>query len=237
MQIVKKNQFGIYIIIEARSTSRRLKQKHLFKFQGISLIKLLVKKLKKVKYINGIILATTLNKIENKLIEDLKKEKIKVFRGSEFNVLERVVKAGKKFNVKAVCRITGDCPLIDIRFVQELVDTFIKKKNHKLDFISNSKGLPVGQGGSIIKLKTLDKINKLSNKIRHKEFITSYIWENKRNFNTIIIKPKKRFNFPKIRMCLDTKKDLNFIEKISKKYNLLNLKIEDILKFIKHENR
>ena len=38
-------------------------------------------------------------------------------------------------------------------------------------------------------------------------------------------------------MCLDTKKDLNFIEKISKKYNLLNLKIEDILKFIKHENR
>ncbi len=49
MTNIKKNQYGIYIIIEARSTSRRLKQKHLFKFQGISLIKLLVKKLKKNK--------------------------------------------------------------------------------------------------------------------------------------------------------------------------------------------
>ncbi len=233
MKNIKKNQYGIYIIIEARSTSRRLKQKHLFKFQGISLIKLLVKKLKKIKYINGIILATTTNKIENELIKDLKSEKIKVFRGSELNVLERVVKAGKKYKVKAICRVTGDCPLIDIRFVQELVDTFIKKKYRKVDFISNSKGLPVGQGGSIIKLQILDKIYKSTDKVRHKEFITSYIWENKKKFNTIIIKPKKKFNFPKIRMCLDTKKDLNFIEKISKKYNLLNLKIEDILKFKK----
>ena len=34
-------------------------------------------------------------------------------------------------------------------------------------------------------------------------------------------------------MSLDTRKDLNFIEKISKKYNLLNLKIEEILKLKK----
>ena len=32
-------------------------------------------------------------------------------------------------------------------------------------------------------------------------------------------------------MCLDTIKDVNFIEKISKRYDLLTLKIEDIIKF------
>ena len=185
MKIMKKKNFGIFIVIEARSTSKRLKRKHLYKFQGVTLIKLLVKKLKKVKKINGIILATTKNKIENVLIKDLENEKIKIFRGSETNVLQRVINAGKKFKAEAICRITGDCPLIDIRFVQELVDVYIKEKTNGIEFISNSKGLPIGQGGSIVKLQTLEKIYKQTNLARHKEFITSYIWENKKNFQQL----------------------------------------------------
>jgi len=224
-----QNKNRIFIVIEARSTSTRLKKKHLFSFQGLTLIRILIKKLKKVRNINGIILATTENKIEKSLIREAKKENIKIFRGSEKNVLERVIKAGEKYNAKVICRITGDCPLIDIRFVQSLIDIYCKNKTK--DFISNSKGLPVGQGGSIIKLSCLKKIFEFTTKNRHIEFITSYIWENKKKFKTLIIKPNTIFYLPRVRMCLDTIKDVNFIEKISKRYDLLTLKIEDIIKF------
>ena len=105
----------------------------------------------------------------------------------------------------------------------------LKKKTNGIEFISNSKGLPIGQGGSIVKLQTLKKY-KTNSLARHKVY--NIYLENKVNL-TIIIKPKKKFNFPRFRMSLDTRKDLNFIEKISKKYNLLNLKIEEILKLKK----
>ena len=68
---INKNE-NLQIIIEARSTSKRLKRKHLFKFNNISLIRILIKKLKKIQNINGIILATTTNSEDEDLINEAK---------------------------------------------------------------------------------------------------------------------------------------------------------------------
>ena len=142
----------IDIIIEARSTSSILKRKHLFKFQNKTLIEILIKRLKKLKKINRIILATTSNKEDDDLVKEAKKQKVLIFRGSENDVLGRIIKTCKKFNVKNICRITGDCPLIDISYIEILINNYLK---NDLDYLSNGLSLPKGQGGSIFKFDAL----------------------------------------------------------------------------------
>ena len=73
-------------IIEARMNSSRLPGKILYKANNKPFLWHLIKRLKKVKQINQIILATTKNPIDNILVKEAKKNKIKFYRGEEDNV-------------------------------------------------------------------------------------------------------------------------------------------------------
>ena len=66
--------FKFAAIIEARMTSKRLPGKILYKVGGKSFLSYLVKRLKKVKEIDKIILATTVNKSDDILVQFAKKK-------------------------------------------------------------------------------------------------------------------------------------------------------------------
>ena len=89
----------INIIIEARMNSTRLPGKHLLKVRNMPILEFLVKRLKKVKKFTNIILATTNTKKDDVLVDLAKKNKVLFYRGSEDNVMERVLKASIKFQV------------------------------------------------------------------------------------------------------------------------------------------
>ena len=100
-------------IIEARMSSSRLYGKVLMKVNRKPLLLHLIDRIKKAKKIDKIIVATTTNPNDQKIVQFCKKNRIKFFRGSEDNVMERVMKAGKYFKIDIVVGITGDCPLLD----------------------------------------------------------------------------------------------------------------------------
>ena len=56
------------------------------------------------------------------------------FLGSEQNVL-RYYLAAKYFNLKTIIRITSDCPFIDPKIIDKVLNTFIVKK---LEYCSNT---------------------------------------------------------------------------------------------------
>ena len=127
---VKKNIIGI--IIEVRSTSSRLPNKHFYKINNKPILELMINRVKKIKGIDKIILATTKNKEDDKICKLAKKKKINYFRGSENNVTQRVLQSAKKFRLKTVCTITGDCPIIDINLVNQLISTFLDNFSKKI---------------------------------------------------------------------------------------------------------
>ena len=67
------------IIIQARMSSTRLPGKILKKIAGIPTIELIVKRLKKLKLANDIIIATSNNSENKPLINYLKKKKLNIF--------------------------------------------------------------------------------------------------------------------------------------------------------------
>ena len=98
--MVKKNHTAA--IIQARYNSTRFPGKILNKIDNVSLLEILIKRLKQSKKLDQIIVVTTKNFNDKKIIKICKKLKIEYFIGSEKNVLERYFKAASFYKVSNI---------------------------------------------------------------------------------------------------------------------------------------
>ncbi len=219
----------IVAIIQARLTSSRFPNKILEKIENKTLIEILIDRLKKSKHINKIVLAIPKNK-KNELIKNSLKKDIAIFSGSEFDVLDRYFQAAKKFNAKIIVRICGDCPLIDPKVIDEIIN-FYQKNN--FDYVSNTiePTYPDGLDVEVLDFDTLRTTWKEAKSNIDRENVTQYIIQNKK-FSKKNITYKK--NLSHIRLTIDEKIDL---EQIKQVYSKLRKKkyfgIEEINKLYK----
>ena len=88
------------IFIPARLGSKRLHKKHLKKINNKPVIKYLCDRLKLCQKIDDIVICTTKLEEDNELEEFAKYENISIFRGSEHDILNRFLEAGKQFETK-----------------------------------------------------------------------------------------------------------------------------------------
>ena len=105
--MVNKN---VTAIIQARYDSKRFPGKILKEIKNFTILEILIKRLKKTKLVNKIVVCCTNNFKDKKIISLCKKLNILFYVGSEKNVLSRYYKTAKKFDAKNILRITSDCP-------------------------------------------------------------------------------------------------------------------------------
>ncbi len=134
MNSIKKKNIDIFIL--ARLESERLPQKQLKKIHNEYLLKILIDRLKKSKKIRNIIVCTTNKKTDEPLVNFLKKEKILYFRGSEKDVLQRMLEAAKQFSTDIIIDIEGDKIYTDPKLVDLVVQQFLDLKN---EFVIGSR--------------------------------------------------------------------------------------------------
>ena len=114
MNFSKKKVVGIIL---CRSNSKRLKNKLKLRIEKKNFFEFYLDRLFKCKHIDDYIIATTNNKKDDFFEKFAKKRNIKIFRGSENNVLKRMVDAYKNLNKKyeVIVRCNADnillCPL------------------------------------------------------------------------------------------------------------------------------
>ena len=179
-------------IIQARMNSSRLPGKMFKKIGKYSIIEWVIKRLKKVKSIDRIILATSKKKIDRKLKIISKKLNIDYFAGSEKDVLGRFVATVKDTKDGNIIRICADNPFIDPTEIKKLI-TFYKKK--KYDYVCNrqvfSKVYTDGFGAEILSINLLRKLDKLVKNKDLREHVTLYLWKNKKKFKIHSLKSNK----------------------------------------------
>jgi spore coat polysaccharide biosynthesis protein SpsF len=222
------------IIIQARMNSSRLPGKVLLEVNKKTLLEYLVERVKKINYINKIIIATTNNKKDKKIINLCKKLDIKYFCGSEKNVLKRIYFAAKKNNSKNIIFITADCPLIDFRIINKIV--LVYKKNF-FDYVGNSfvRSFPDGMDVQVFNFRTLAKAYKIANTSLEREHVTLAIKKNSNKFKIKNIIANKNFFWPELGLTLDQREDYILIKNIflyfSKKKYFFSC--QDIIKLLK----
>ena len=206
------------VIIQARTSSRRFKNKILYTFYGKKLIQHVFEKIKKSRKVK-IIVSTSTNKKDDKLVKFLIDKRVKYFRGSLNNVAKRLYDTAISEKKSFFLRISGDSPLIDFRLINKSMNIFEKNKN--FDLITNifPRTFPSGQSVEIIKTKTLGKNLRFFSKL-DKEHVTRYFYRNSSKFKIKNFVNNKHTKNKKL--SIDTRDELKTILKSFTRKKFLN---------------
>lgn len=216
-------------LVQARSSSKRFPKKIFVKIEKKTLIEKVIDRIKQSKKISRVVVVTSNNKTDDRLVKLLLKKKIDFYRGSLKNVAKRCFQAAQFYNANFFIRISADSPFIDGKLIDKII-TKSKKQIYKMDLITNAfpRTFPKGQSVEIINTKKLQFVLKKMN-YSEKENVTEYFYKNYKKFKIFNIRSK--LNLSKIRLTIDYRRDLEFIKKVNKKFNN-NVSYQKISKFI-----
>jgi len=199
-------------VIQARMNSQRLPGKILLPILNKPILWHIFHRLTFSKKLDEICISTSKNPSDDPIVDFAKENNIKIFRGSEENLILRHLGAAELFSADVIVRITADDPLVDPKIIDDLISLY--EQNPDIDFICNNKEhtFPVGLDIEIIPIKTLKKFASISgDPIFHEFFISNYIFEHPNNFKSIGLKLDK----PLLeRWTLDFPEDYEFIKQI-----------------------
>jgi spore coat polysaccharide biosynthesis protein SpsF (cytidylyltransferase family)/spore coat polysaccharide biosynthesis predicted glycosyltransferase SpsG len=217
-------------IILCRSRSCRLPNKHFRTIGKKYLIEIIIDKLLKNINVNEIYLATG-PKLKNFIYEKNLKKKYKLlkffYHKNEERINERIYELTKKIKNNYVLIVSGDCPIIENKYINYLYSYVLKYQ--KYDYLKINKcGL---EGIDIYKRDLWPKINRYSKNSIY-SIHPGYVVKKKsvfkkKNIKNFLSNIYSRNTQSKIRLSIDTQSDLDFFnvcfEKI-KNYNMLNYK-------------
>lgn len=201
------------IIIQARMSSTRLAGKSLKIIQGLPVIAILVKRLKFMTHPATIVIATSEEDADDPIEAYCKEAAIEIFRGAEEDVLDRYLKAARKYSGDVIVRITGDCPLMDPRVVDQTLDYFLEHYPD-FDYVSNTlkRTFPRGLDVEVFKRRALERAHSESYFTEEREHVTPYIWRHPEMFSQGNYLCKE--DHSEHRWTLDTEEDFHLIKLI-----------------------
>ena len=222
------------VTVEARMSSSRLPGKIMLPLAGKPSLQQLVDRARRAKKIQDVVIATTVNPQDDAVEAWAKKNGVSFFRGSEEDVLLRVLEAARAFKGDVIVEMTGDCPLLDPAMIDELVSLW---EENDYDYVSNilERTYPRGFDTQVFSRAVLEKVNELTQDPADRENVSLYIYEHPERFKLGGIKAPKELYGPDIRICVDMKEDYEVIRRI---YEALypkkpDFNAYDIMKFLK----
>ena len=219
-------------IIQARMGSTRLPGKSSHLLSGLSILEHIINRLQEVPEIDRIQLATTQAKTEAPLIKIAKNLKVNVFQGSEDNVLDRFVQAGKAIGAQHLVRVCGDNPLIDIPLLRSLITAHIESN---ADYTVPGDQIPLGVGCEVVRLETLKNIGQQAHELKYQEHVTTWFHDHYDKFTITHVEPPTYLKNCPFRLTVDTPEDFALMEKIFSQLHPIppsNLDIENVIKFL-----
>lgn len=157
-------------------SSTRLPRKVMKMAAGKPLIQHLLERLSESRAIEKIVLATSKDKKNDALVTFVKNLGYDVFRGSENDVLDRYYQAAKQHSTDGIVRITGDCPLIDYKVTDLVINKYLE--GH-YDYVSNTKPptYPDGLDTEVFSFVALEKAWKEARRPYEREHVTPYLYQ------------------------------------------------------------
>ncbi|MDY0278180.1 MAG: glycosyltransferase family protein, partial [Acholeplasma sp.] len=201
----------IYAIIQARMGSARLPNKIFMEFCKKPNLYHVYNRVHRSKKIDKVIIATTVQREDDRVYEFCKKNGIDCFRGSQDDVLDRYYQCCldlKALPEDSIVRITADCPLIDSSIIDDVIDFY---KNNNYDYASNTyePTFPDGLDLEVFSFQSLKKAWEEANLLSEREHVTPYIKKNSEIFKIGSYKNNK--NLSHLRWTLDEIEDYQLI--------------------------
>jgi pseudaminic acid synthase len=210
---LKAASVPIIAIVQARMNSSRLPGKVLMSLAGTSVLEHVIERLKRVKSIDAIVIATTQEEADSLIEHQAIKLGVSCLRGSSEDVLSRYYKAAEAYQAKIVVRITADCPLLDSDLIEAMIEDY-QLNCSQLDYLSNTidRTYPRGLDIEIFSIHALRDMQERALNPLDREHVTRLIHQDPRRYVCKSFKQEKDLSFH--RWTLDTPLDYLYLAQI-----------------------
>jgi spore coat polysaccharide biosynthesis protein SpsF len=194
-------------------TSTRLPGKVLLPCVGRPMLELMVERVRRSRYVDKIVIATTVNATDDPIVQLAKKLGISFFRGSEFNVVGRVTAAMQEAKADIIVQLTADCPLIDPEIIDQLVRIY---EANDFDHVENGglRSFPDGLDVQVSSLQILERCYAMCENDKDREHLFYTIHRNRDKISTFQLMAPPELCWPQWRWTLDTTEDYKLICRI-----------------------
>ena len=210
------NKKKIGFLIFARTSSKRFPNKVLRNIGKKPLLWYIFQRVKLISDKN-IVIVTSNQKKDNKIVNFCQTNNIKYFRGSLNNVMKRSIDCCSYYKFDYFMRICADRPFLDFNLGKKM----IKQNLKNYDLITNlfPKTFPSGLTCELIKVIALKKIFKKNLNDNFKEHICDYFYKNSKKFKIKNLRSNYNQKIINMNLSLNTKKDLKKVIMCYKYFN------------------
>jgi spore coat polysaccharide biosynthesis protein SpsF len=203
----------VVAIVQARMGSERLPGKVLMDVAGKPLLAHCIERISRAKRVDEVVLATTDMAGDVPLLNFAKSAGLRVYAGSENDVLQRYREAAEFAQADIIVRITGDCPLIDPELSDSVIEAYL---DSEVDLASNviNRTYPRGVDTEVFSMALLRYLNRFVTKQPEREHVTLHVYKNRDQFWIASVETDGPLKRPEIRTCVDTGNDLQFVREV-----------------------
>lgn len=215
--------------------STRLPGKILLEINGRPMLSYMLERVVAAGNIDRVILATSTDRSDDPVVELCRKNNVLCYRGSVDDVLDRYYQAARKIKADIVVRLTGDCPLIDPRMIDEVINVY---NNGDYDFVANTvppKGtVPEGMDVEVFSFQKLEQAWHEAKKPSEREHVTFYFWKNPKIFS--IFRYDLEQDLSEYRLTVDYPEDFEVVKAVITSFYPKNpqFSLQDIINFLKN---
>lgn len=193
--------------------SSRLPGKVLADIAGKPALTRLLNRLRQCELLDGVVLATSTDPRDDLLASWAMAEGVDCHRGSEEDVLGRVVEAHQKMRSDLVVEVCGDMILLDPEVIDWGIQTFLA---NECDIITTSckASFPIGVDALVFRLKDLLWVAGNISAPEMREHASLYFFSHPERYRIIHLMAPRRMRAPKKRFVLDYPEDLTFMREV-----------------------
>lgn len=228
-------------IIQARMGSSRLPGKMMLSLGCKETITRVIDRVANAESIDDVIVATTTQKPDSLLADVSRNAGASVYRGSESDVLQRMVDAAAEYEADIVVRIAGDCPAVSPIIVDHAVSLL---NQHKVDYVSNKlkRTFPLGLDVEVFTMDSFVDLESVANRPKDREHVTVYYREHPEEFSLYnftskeIFEEKQYINRTDIELVLDEPDDYILLNTIFSELQTKDQDARSIIEYVDKHN-
>ena len=177
-------------------------------FNGMPLLECVVRRFRACLTLEDVVVATTVERGDDSIAEWCKGNGVPVFRGSEEDVLARIVSTAQRHGADAIVQMGADSAYLDYQLIDQLVEYY---RSGSFDYVCNDLKLtyPLGIYGHVVRVEKLTELMQrqdLSDKDRSD--VVRYIWEHPVTYAITNIEAPAELCCPELRLTIDYPEDM-----------------------------